>query len=165
MKKLIDEVLYSRRLVREGCFVTNVAALELERIGTPALSAVEQRMTDDISRIGRECVSHQGLSSRLSGLDNLLRYYLRVGLVSEPGKVTEIISRFPPALLSAVLDVSCLAFREVKNVSPQLDVPREFAILVTALASAENEEVKNSAQRAAVVFQKLSGAPPTPLSQ
>jgi len=165
MKKLIDEVLYSRRMVREGCFVTNLAALELERIGTPALSAAEERLIGEISDIGRESVSHPELSSRFSGLDNLLRYYLRFGLVSEPARVTDVIANFPPTLLSAVLDVSCLAFREVKNVSPQLVVPREFATLVTALASAENEVVKNSAQRAVVVLGKLSGATPNLLSQ
>lgn len=155
MKKLIHEVLYSRRMVREGCFVASAAALELERIGTPALPAVEERLTDEVSKIARESVSHVGLSSQLSGIDNLLRFYLRVGLVSEPARVTEVISRFPPALLSAVLDVACLAFKEVMNVSPQLGVPREFATLVTALASVESEVVRNSAQRTAAVFRKL----------
>src|SRR6476646_9627888 len=111
MEKLIDEVLYSRRMAREGGFAWNTAALELERVGIAALSDVEERLTGEISHIaGEDCIHHLGLTSRFSGLDYLLRYYLRVGLISEPARVTEIISRFPPALLSAVLDVSCLAF-------------------------------------------------------
>lgn len=163
MKKLVDKVLYSRRMVREGCFTWSAAALELERAGTAAVSVVEERLTGDVSNIAREdCTTHLGLSSRFSGLDNLLRYYLRVGLVCDPAHVTQVISNFPPALLSAVLDVSCLAFKEVKNVSPQSDVPREFRALITALATAENEEVRSSAQRAAATLPKLSGDPSTP---
>ena len=163
MKKLIDEVLYSRRMVREGCFAWSAAALELEQVGTAALPAVEETLTRQVSNIAREdCTTHLGLASRFSGIDYLLRYFLRVGLLSEPTRITEVISKFPPALLSAVLDVSCLAFKEVKGVSPQLEVPHEFAALVTALATVENEEVRSSAERAVAVFRKLSGDPPIP---
>jgi len=163
MKKLIDEVLYSRRMVREGCFAWSAAALELEQLGTAALPAVEETLAGQVSNIALEdCTTHLGLSSRFSGIDYLLRYLLRVGLVSEPTRITDFISKFPPALLSAVLDVSCLAFKEVKNVSARLKVPREFAALVTALATVEDEEVRRSAQRAAAVFRRLSGDPPIP---
>ena len=156
MRTLIDEVIYSRRMVREGSFVANAASIELERVGITALPAVEEKLAGDITNIARESASHAGLSSRLSGIDDLLRYFLRVGLPSQPKRITEVISKFPPALLSAVLDVSCLAFKEVKGVSPQLEVPREFGALVTALATVENEEVRNSAKRAAAVFRRLN---------
>ena len=129
--------------------------MELERVGIPALPEVETTLNNEVSGIARDTVSHSGLSSRFLGIDDLLRYYLRVGLISEPTRVTETISKFPPALLSAVLDVSCLAFKEVKNVSPQLEVPDVFNALVATLANAENAVVANSAQRAGAALQKL----------
>jgi len=85
----------------------------------------------------------------------LLRYYLRVGLIAEPGRVTDSISKFPPALLSAILDVSCLAFREVKDVSPQLVVPTVFETLVKGLGKSESSIVAASAQRAGAALRKL----------
>src|SRR4051812_30752124 len=98
MRGCIGDVLYLKRLVCDGCFATDAAAVELKTYGAKALPVVEDVIRDSVFSAASGGMSSRELDAKFLGLNGLWMSYFEIAGHEHCDRVVAFLQRAPGVL-------------------------------------------------------------------
>lgn len=120
------EVLNRRRLAAEGCFGTDVAAIELTGYGPAALPVIEELIRAEVVPAAARGLSRHDLETEFLGLRGLWIEYLELAGRDHGSRAAAFLRTLDGALPVSAAVAAQTAFRSVRKQWSDLEIPREL---------------------------------------
>jgi hypothetical protein len=145
VKRCVRDVLYLQRFRQDGCFMTDLAAIELETYGAPVCSMIEAIIREDVVPHVISGADRVVLQREFLGLTGLWMSYFQIGGPEYAARAAAFLRSLPRVLQVTAILAAQNAFKTKPRQASELEI---FPEIWDALKGLEkSSEGENGAER------------------
>jgi hypothetical protein len=146
MRESVEDALFGRRERKQGCFVVNAAALELDRFGQPVLPIIEETISSLLVPLARDFPVPSKLLHSFDGVASLWIAYFRIAGAEHAERAAAFLDSLPAPVALAALISSQTAFQTHPKQASSLVIPVPIWFFFRSLAERAPIESKDNAK-------------------